>query len=93
MKTARPGSRKTNSKFPGVLGVSACHERRRLFVTYLNESDFVGAFSECFHDTIDAIAWQTKDHLNSPIVNGINQNVGCGGFHGSPLFNLDFVGQ
>src|SRR5215471_1297086 len=86
METAGTGRRKANSQFTGVLGISTRHECRRLFVTYLNKLNFVGTFSEGLHNSIDAVAWQAKDHINSPIMNAINQNVRCGGFHAKSPF-------
>ena len=47
----------------------------------LNKADLVRAFAQGFHDSVDAVPWQAEDHIDTPIMNGINQNVGCRAFH------------
>jgi hypothetical protein len=41
------------------------HECRGLFVTDLNETDFIGALVKRFHDVVDAIAGQSENHVNA----------------------------
>src|SRR5262249_13447634 len=81
---------KAHSELSGVLAISTRHESSRFFVTNLYESNFVRSLPERLHDSVDTVPRQTEYHLNAPIVNRINQNVGRRGFHAiSPSLNLD----
>src|SRR5262245_35434000 len=87
MKTTWTGCCDAHPELAGVFGVGTRHEGGGFFMAHLNESDFVGALPEGLHDSVDAIPRQAENHVNSPIVYGINQNIGCSGFHyGIPLF-------
>jgi hypothetical protein len=50
------GGCETHSQLAGELGVAAGHERSGLFVTHLDETYFLGANAQGFHDAVDAIA-------------------------------------
>ena len=42
----------------------------------LDEPYLVLTLAEGFHETIDAVAGQAKDHFDSPILKSIEENVG-----------------
>src|SRR5438128_2250912 len=93
MEPPRARRCKADSEFAGVFRVGAGHESCRLFMPYLNESDLVRPLPKRLHDSVNAVSWQTEDHINSPIMNGINQNIGCRGFHRDfPPLALDLEG-
>src|SRR5689334_5328137 len=49
---------------------------------HMDEADLVLPFAQRLHDAVDAVAGEAKDDFNTPIVNRLNKNVGCGHFHG-----------
>jgi hypothetical protein len=51
----------------------------------LNESDLVLPRPERLHDAVDAIAWQSEDDLDAPLVKGVDENVCCRICHDSLL--------
>jgi hypothetical protein len=42
---------------------------------YLNKSHFVLALAESFHYAIDAIAWESEYHVDTPGVNSLDENI------------------
>jgi hypothetical protein len=48
---------------------------------YLNESYFVLAFAESFHDAVDSVARQSEYHVHAPSVNGLDENIGGSSAH------------
>src|SRR4051812_2437534 len=72
----------TNAEFACGFRISAGHEGGRLFVSYLDELDFVLASAESFHDSVDTVSGQAKNVFNSPTQQSLNKNVG-GGHGGS----------
>ena len=51
-----------------VFGVTAGHERGRLFVPHLNEPDIVLSFAQRFHDAVNAIAGKPENYIHPPFV-------------------------
>ena len=49
-----------------ILGISAGHEGRRLFVSHLNEANGVGPFPQGLHDPVDPIAWNPENCIDTP---------------------------
>src|SRR3954465_10553180 len=76
MNRAGTGGRQANAEFPSGLRVSAGHERRRLFVAYLDEPDLVLTSSQGLHDSVDTITRQSEDEFHSPVDKRFNENVG-----------------
>src|ERR687898_29860 len=82
MDTAGTGGRQTDAELACVFGISASHECRRFFVTHLNKADLLLPFAQSLHDAVDAIAGQAENDVDSPIVNGLDKNIGSGGHDG-----------
>jgi hypothetical protein len=81
MNPARARSGKAYTELSSVFRVRAGHECGGFFMAHLNEPDFVGAISQRFHDSVDAIAWQSEHDLDAPIVDRVDENIGGCGFH------------
>src|SRR5450759_1491482 len=81
VNTAWTGGRQATSELTRVLGVSACHQRRSLFMPHVNKADLILTLAERLHDPVDSIARQTEDYIHAPIVNGIDENVGSSSRH------------
>jgi len=50
-------------------------------VPHLDESHFVLALTQRFHDPVDAIAGRSEDHINAPSVNRVDENIGSSSGH------------
>src|SRR5438132_14371909 len=87
MQPSRTRSCKANTKPACVFCVSTSHTSRCYFVADLNKPNFVGALSERLHDSVDAIPWQSKNHIDAPIVNGVVQHVRRRRFHARVLLH------
>ena len=44
---------------------------------HLDETDLVLAFAERLHDAVDAVSGKPEDHVDSPSLNCVEQNIGC----------------
>src|SRR5438874_1469856 len=75
VNTAGPRGGQADPEPTGVFGVSTGHEGGGLFMTHLDEADFVLARSKRFHNAVDAIAGQTEHYVNTPVLNGLDQDV------------------
>ena len=78
MYRSRARCREADSKSARVLRVAARHERRRLFVTDLNESDLVLAFAQRLHDSVDSVARKAKNDGHPPFDETVDQALGDG---------------
>src|SRR5438128_8590331 len=83
MDRARTGSRQTDARFAGELGVGTGHERRHLFVTHLNEIDFSFGALQRPHDSADAVARIAIDAAHTPFAEAFDEKVACGFRHAS----------
>jgi hypothetical protein len=66
MNPARPRGRKTNTKPPRELGISAGHERSRLLMPHVNEANLVLRFAQRFHHAVDTVAGKPEDRIHAP---------------------------
>lgn len=75
MDSTRTRSCEAASEFAGVLGVGAGHESGGFFVANLDESNRFLAVAQGLHDSVDAVARQSEDHVHAPSFEGFDQNV------------------
>jgi hypothetical protein len=64
-----------------VLGITTGHESRGFFMPHLNESYFVLALAESFHDAVDSVARQSEYHVHAPRVKGLDEDIGSSFAH------------
>src|SRR4051794_29629559 len=73
MYAARSRGRDAATEPSGVLGVRASHERSGLLVADLYEANFVLMLSESLYEAVDPVTGNSKDDIDAPLVNGLNQ--------------------
>src|SRR5262245_4119640 len=71
----------TNAELAGVFGVAGGHERCCFFMADLNEAYFVGALAQRLYDAVDAVTGHSEHHINAPVMDRIDQNIGRSSFH------------
>jgi hypothetical protein len=69
------GCRQANAELACVFRVAACHERRRFFMSYLDERHALLTRPQCFHDAVDAVARQAEDNADAPIDQAFHQHI------------------
>ena len=77
MDSAGPGCCQANAELARVFGITAGHESGSLFVTGLNESDFVMTGAKSFHDAVDAVSGQAENNFHSPIHQSFYEYICC----------------
>jgi hypothetical protein len=75
MNAAWSGRREAHAELSGPFGVSAGHERGRLFMADLDKADAVLALAKCLDNSVDPVAGYPKDHLDSPIDECLDQDI------------------
>src|SRR4029453_18863163 len=76
--------RDADAEAAGELGVAARHERRRFLVSHLHETDLVALLQQRFHDAVDAVAGETEDGIDAPLVQDVDEDLRCRLSHSSP---------
>jgi hypothetical protein len=84
MYSAGTGCRDADPEASGELRVAARHERRRFFVPHLHEADLVALLPQRFHDAVDAVAGETEDRVDAPLVQDVDEDLSCRLSHGVP---------
>src|SRR5579872_6366170 len=67
MNPTGSGRSDTYSQPAGVLGVSACGESSRFFVSHLNETKLVFVSAQGLKHSVDAVAGKSEDRVYSPV--------------------------
>src|SRR5918996_1373267 len=67
MNASRTGGRQTHTEPARVFSITAGHEGGGFFMPNLNETNMILALSQRLHDSVDAVARQSEDDVNSPI--------------------------
>src|SRR5579862_255343 len=85
MNAAGPGCREADTELSRIFRICTGHKSSCFFVADLDKPNLVGALAQRFHNSVDAIPWQSKHHIDAPIVNGVNQHVRRRCFHARVL--------
>src|SRR5438874_6279013 len=91
MDAARAGGCQTAAQFSGVLGVGASHECGGFLMPHLYEANRILPFAERFHDAVDAVAGQTEHHVDTPLLDRVDKNIGRCSSHPDSQSNLSSV--
>ena len=67
--------RETHADFTGELSVAACHERRRLFMAWLNEIDRAFGPRKRANNAVDTITGITEDAPHAPFAKALDQKI------------------
>jgi hypothetical protein len=76
MDAAGPRGREAAAEPARPFRIGAGGEGGGLLVAHLDEADLVLALAQRLHDPVDAIAWQTEDDVDAPLMDGIDQDLG-----------------
>ena len=74
MDASRTGSGETAAEFSGELGPGARHKRGGFLVANVDEAHFVLLLTKGFHDPVDAVARQSKNRIDAPLIDGVDEN-------------------
>src|SRR6185295_3895318 len=85
MDPPRSGRRQTDAEFSRKFCIGACHERRRLFMAYLDEPHLCLPRAKRFDDSIDSVSRKTEHDGDTPVDQPVDQYFG-GRAHGSGSF-------
>src|SRR5437867_1372682 len=77
VNAAGSGSCQTDTEAAGVLGKATGHKCSVFFMANLNKANLLLSLAQRFHDSVDAISWQSEDDIDSPVDQGFNQNICC----------------
>src|SRR5438094_1857970 len=91
MDAARPGCGQTAAQLSGMLRVGASHERGGFLVPHLYEPNHILPLAEGFHDSVDAVAGQTEHHVDTPLLDCVDKNIGRCSSHPDSQSNLSSV--
>src|SRR5262249_6904534 len=86
VNSTRTGGSEAHSQFAGELGIPGRHECGRFFVAHLYKTNLLLARAQRLHDSVDPVAGKAKDRIDSPIDEGLNQNICC--CHGGHLHSF-----
>ncbi len=75
MNGTRAGSRQAHADFSGELRVRARHERRKLLVTRLHETNAVSTAAKRAHDAVDAVTRISVDALHAPLRKTLQEKI------------------
>jgi hypothetical protein len=70
--------------------VSAGHERGSFFMPYLDKTDLLLVRAQRFHNAVDAVSRQTKNDIDSPIDQSLNQHIGSSFGHRVISLSMDY---
>src|SRR5690348_889741 len=75
MDASRTGGGHANSKLSGIFRIRTSHEGGRLLMPNLNKPDLLFARAQGFHDSVNSITRQAKNHFNAPVQKSIKKNI------------------
>ena len=91
MNAARTGGSEANTQPAGKLRIAAGHEGSGFLVPHLYEPNRILPLAEGFHDAVDAVAGQTEHHVDTPLLDRVDKNIGRCSSHPDSQSNLSSV--
>src|SRR6185437_3793787 len=80
---SRAGLSQAHTHLPRIFRMGTRHECCGLFMAHLDKPDLFLVCSQCFHDSVNPISWQSIDCIHSPVNETFNQNVSSSFGHGA----------